>query len=109
MAHSDPVPLVDANGHVFAVLVGQPKDPAYTASTCKAYDAIIREGIAASFLSSMKHHHRGLFAAINVGLSYGQGQVVPSWLHNDEYDGVADRLLANEHVARMATFASGNC
>jgi NAD dependent epimerase/dehydratase family enzyme len=87
--------------------VGQPNDPKYANSTRLAYNALLRESMAAKFPASMRHHRRGLFAAVNVGLSYGQGQTAPSWLHNDDYDPLADRLLANEHVARMAIFASG--
>jgi hypothetical protein len=55
----------------------------------------------------MRQHRRGLFAAINVGLSYGKGQSTPTWLHNNAYEGLVARLLANEHLNRLATFASG--
>ncbi|KAJ6569468.1 hypothetical protein B0H19DRAFT_235951 [Mycena capillaripes] len=48
---------------------------------------------------------RDLFAAVNVGLSYGKGQTTPSWLRTD-YDELANRLLANPHVGHIATFAS---
>jgi hypothetical protein len=54
----------------------------------------------------MYKHRRGFFAAINVGLSYGKGQAVPSWLHTD-YDDLTNRLLVNPDITRMATFASG--
>jgi hypothetical protein len=106
MLCSDPHPLVDVHGRVFAVLVGQPRRPEYAASVAAAYDAITREGIAARFPAPMYKHRRGFFAAINVGLSYGKGQAVPSWLHTD-YDDLANRLLANPDITRMATFASG--
>ncbi|KAF7304234.1 hypothetical protein HMN09_00824400 [Mycena chlorophos] len=52
-----------------------------------------------------KKHRRGLFAAINVGVSYGQGQTKPSWLKSD-YEATAERLLANTDIQRMALFAS---
>jgi hypothetical protein len=104
---SDPSPLVNAHNRVFAILVGQPNNPTYANSTRLAYNALLRESMAAKFPASMYHHRRGLFAAVNIGLSYSQGQTAPSWLHNGDYNPLADRLLANEHVARMATFASG--
>ncbi|KAJ6538071.1 hypothetical protein B0H19DRAFT_962212 [Mycena capillaripes] len=53
----------------------------------------------------MRKHRCGLFAAVNVGLSYGKGQTAPSWLCTN-YDELANRLLANSHIGRMATFAS---
>ncbi|KAF8144080.1 hypothetical protein K438DRAFT_1462156, partial [Mycena galopus ATCC 62051] len=62
-------------------------------------------GTEARFPASMRKHRRGLFAAINVGLSYGKGQKVPSWLHNKEYDALADGLLANPYINRLASFA----
>ncbi|KAF8214561.1 hypothetical protein K438DRAFT_1562944, partial [Mycena galopus ATCC 62051] len=45
------------------------------------------------------------FTAINVGLSYGKGQNLPTWLHNKEYDALADGLLANCYIKRLAGFA----
>ncbi|KAJ7835463.1 hypothetical protein B0H14DRAFT_3087528 [Mycena olivaceomarginata] len=50
-------------------------------------------------------HRRGLFAAITVGLSYGKGQASPCWLNAKEYTAVAEDLLENEDVGRMAGFA----
>ncbi|KAJ7816822.1 hypothetical protein B0H13DRAFT_2217964 [Mycena leptocephala] len=101
----DPQPLVDVHGRVFAVLVGQPRGNKYAASVAAAYDTITREGMAARFPAPMYKHRRGLFAAINVGISYGKGQSVPSWLQTP-YDDLANRLLGNRDITRMATFAS---
>ncbi|KAJ6593719.1 hypothetical protein B0H19DRAFT_920130, partial [Mycena capillaripes] len=100
-----PQPLVDVHGRVFAVLVGQPRGDEYAASVAAAYNIITHEGIAARFPASMRKHRRGLYAAVSVGLSYGQGQAAPSWLHTD-YDNLANRLLGNSHINRLATFAS---
>ncbi|KAJ7050760.1 hypothetical protein C8F01DRAFT_1000102, partial [Mycena amicta] len=97
-------PLVDRTGRVFAVLAGQPKNPQYASSVKRAYEAITRAGMAARFPASMRKHRRGLFAAINVGLSYGQGQVDASWLRSD-YADTAEELLANEDIQIMASFA----
>ncbi|KAJ6569308.1 hypothetical protein B0H19DRAFT_939373, partial [Mycena capillaripes] len=98
-------PLVDVHGRIFAVLVGQPRSEEYTASVQAAYDAITQEGINARFPAWMCKHRHGLFAAMNVGLSYGKGQTTPSWLRTD-YNDLANRLLANSHIGCMATFAS---
>lgn len=54
----------------------------------------------------MRHHRRGLFAAITVGLNFGKGQTAPSWLDNKRYTDLSRRLLANKDIIRMANFAS---
>ncbi|KAJ7790143.1 hypothetical protein B0H14DRAFT_2396692, partial [Mycena olivaceomarginata] len=103
-------PLVDLHSRVFAVLVGQPCKHKYQASVRATYNRITAEGIAAGFPAHMRKHRRGLFAVINVSLTYGKGCATPSWLNNKEYcciSPLAERLLANPHINRMANFASG--
>ncbi|KAJ7203289.1 hypothetical protein GGX14DRAFT_570173 [Mycena pura] len=78
-------PLSDNAGRIFAVLAGQPDNHEWRAAVSRAYDAIKQEGDAADFPTSMRRHRRGLFAAINVGLSYGKGVPVPTWLDAKEY------------------------
>ncbi|KAJ7857095.1 hypothetical protein B0H14DRAFT_2352389 [Mycena olivaceomarginata] len=102
----DPCPLIDSKGRIFAVLAGQPRDPSYKTSVAAAFGAIMQEGTAARFPAIMRKHRRGLFAVINVGLTFGKGAKVPSWLMPTDYTAMTERLLANEHIARMATFAS---
>ncbi|KAJ7091642.1 hypothetical protein C8R44DRAFT_719715 [Mycena epipterygia] len=99
-------PLVDGTGRIFAVLAGQPDNEEYRAAIARAYAFIKAEGIAAQFPASMRHHRRGLFAAINLGLNIGKGQLVPSWLDNKEYTDLSRRLLTNKDIIRMANFAS---
>ncbi|KAF8146271.1 hypothetical protein K438DRAFT_1781143 [Mycena galopus ATCC 62051] len=50
------------------------------------------EWAEARFPASMHKHHRGLFAVINIGLSYGKGQTT-GW------------LLTNPYLNRLASFA----
>ncbi|KAF8176653.1 hypothetical protein K438DRAFT_1908668 [Mycena galopus ATCC 62051] len=102
---STPRPLLDCNGRIIAVLAGRPAGEDYRAAAAAAFCAIRDAGAEARFPASMRKHRRGLFAAINVGLSYGKGQQVPSWLHNEEYDALADGLLANSYLNRLASFA----
>ncbi|KAJ7832528.1 hypothetical protein B0H14DRAFT_3463313 [Mycena olivaceomarginata] len=102
----NPHPLVDREGRIFMVLVGQIDDAPYRAATARAFSFIKQEGIAAEFPAAMRHHRRGLFAAMNVGLTFGKGQTVPTWLDNKNYTGLAEGLLCNPDVTRMATFAS---
>ncbi|KAJ7358529.1 hypothetical protein DFH08DRAFT_687585, partial [Mycena albidolilacea] len=103
----DAHPLVDIHGRVFAVLVGQPRKQKYQASVHAAYDTIANEGIAAGLPAYMRKHRRGLFAAINVGLTYGMDCTIPCWLNNKNYNPLAGRLLADPHINKMANFASG--
>ncbi|KAF8131269.1 hypothetical protein K438DRAFT_1551900, partial [Mycena galopus ATCC 62051] len=102
----DARPLLDSKGRVFLVLAGQPTDNGYPEAVSRAYDAIKKEGMRADFPPDMRNHRRGLFAAMSVGLILGQGQKIPTWLDNGDRTDLAQRLLANEHIARMAHYAS---
>ncbi|KAJ7243702.1 hypothetical protein C8J57DRAFT_1083566 [Mycena rebaudengoi] len=99
-------PLVDLQDRIFAVLVGQPCDEAYAQAARRVFDLIRREGNASAFPSSMSKHRRGPFPALNVGLSYGKGQRVPSFLDNGIYASMLARLVGDPDVKRMATSAS---
>ncbi|KAJ7233283.1 hypothetical protein B0H12DRAFT_1028599 [Mycena haematopus] len=99
-------PLVDAQGRILAVLVGQPDDDGYRTAVRRAFDFISSEGCGARFPASMRHHRRGLFAAINIGLTHGKGQLAPTWMDNGVYTPLVARLLANQDIIRMANFAS---
>jgi hypothetical protein len=94
------------HGRIFVVLAGQPCKHKYHTSVCAAYDIITAQGIATGFPVSMRKHCRSLFAAINVGLTYGKGCSTPSWLDNKQYDPIAQCLLADTHINRIANFAS---
>ncbi|KAJ7673412.1 hypothetical protein B0H14DRAFT_3537683 [Mycena olivaceomarginata] len=98
--------LVDIHGHVFAVLAGQLCKHNYQVSVHAAYNLIIKDGIAAGFSAHMQEHRHGLFATINITLTYGKGCTVPSWLNNKDYDPLTEHLLANPNINRLANFAS---
>ncbi|KAF8144405.1 hypothetical protein K438DRAFT_1910946 [Mycena galopus ATCC 62051] len=102
---STPRPLLDRHGCIIAVLAGRPAGEDYRAAAAAAFCAIRDAGAEARFPASMRKHRRGLFAAINIGLSYGKGQTMPTWLHNKEYDALADGLLANPYLNRLVSFA----
>ncbi len=74
----------------------------------EAFDEIMLEGEAAKFRKS-SGHHRGHFPAVNVGISYGKGQKVPSRLQNGVLAAIVSRLVGSQAVIRMATYASGEC
>ncbi|KAJ7829965.1 hypothetical protein B0H14DRAFT_2593601 [Mycena olivaceomarginata] len=102
----DARPLVDNTGRIFAVLAGQPTKGRYSEAVVRAYDFIKAQGQASHFPAAMCRHRRGLFAAINVGLTYGKGQRAPTWMDNKDHTSLAQQLLANEDITRMANFAS---
>ncbi|KAJ7790911.1 hypothetical protein B0H14DRAFT_3501152 [Mycena olivaceomarginata] len=85
----DAYPLVDVHGRIFAVLAGQPRKQEYHASVRAAYDIITAQGIVAGFPADG-----------NIGCSF------PSWIDNKQYDPIAQCLLADPHINRMANFAS---
>ncbi|KAJ7328019.1 hypothetical protein DFH08DRAFT_671337, partial [Mycena albidolilacea] len=78
----------------------------YRAAVSRAYAFLKKEGDEAAFPTDMRRHRRGLFAAINVGLTFGKGQMVPTWLENKSYTALTNRLLANPDIVHMASFAS---
>ncbi|KAJ7830573.1 hypothetical protein B0H14DRAFT_2365716, partial [Mycena olivaceomarginata] len=100
------IPILDAHGRIITVLAGQPSDPAYAKSATRVFELLEKEWINTCFASAMAKHRRGGFVALNVGLSYCKGQTVPCRLNNGEHMALLGRLLADEDVTRMATFAS---
>ncbi|KAJ7855628.1 hypothetical protein B0H14DRAFT_3448935 [Mycena olivaceomarginata] len=100
------IPILDAHGRIITVLAGQPSDPTYAKSATRVFELLEKERINACFASAMAKHRRGGFVALNVGLSYCKGQTVPCRLNNGEHTALLGRLLADEDVTRMATFAS---
>ncbi|KAJ7044324.1 hypothetical protein C8F04DRAFT_990742 [Mycena alexandri] len=100
-----PRPILDCYGRIVAVLAGQPDRPEYRASTDLAFTAMRNATNTTRFPAAMKKHRRGLFAAVNVGLSYGKGQSIPGWLDGKDYRELAEEMLANAGIQRMAGFA----
>ncbi|KAJ7849676.1 hypothetical protein B0H14DRAFT_3452376 [Mycena olivaceomarginata] len=98
--------IPDAHGHIITVLAGQLSDPVYAKSATRVFELLEKERINTCFASAMAKHRRGGFVALNVGLSYCKGQTVPCRLNNGEHAALLGRLLADEDVTRMATFAS---
>ncbi|KAJ7846777.1 hypothetical protein B0H13DRAFT_2238851 [Mycena leptocephala] len=84
---STPLPIVDNQGRIFLVLAGQPRNAAYAAAAHGAFADIMQAGINACFPADMRRHRRGLYAVIN------------------EYNSLADGLLASGNVKRLAGFA----
>lgn len=54
-------------------------------------------------------NRRGNFAAVNYGISYGQGSQKPHWLKCDEHNEVMRAILSNPSIKRLGNFASCKC
>lgn len=99
-------PIIDpATKKVFMVLVPPPDDPTFAESGLRVYDLLANTGLTAKFSKEQKIHRRGNFPAINVGLTYGQGNKKPTNLLNSDPAAV-DTLLVDKDVNRLAGYAS---
>ncbi|KAK0187164.1 hypothetical protein F5146DRAFT_1105028 [Armillaria mellea] len=105
MTFSDPRPIVDAEDQIIAVMAGQPSDLMYGSSYMDAFDEIMLEGEAAKFCKSSSHRW-GCFPAVNVGISYGKGQKIPSCVQNGVLASIVNRLMGSKAVIWMAMYAS---
>ncbi|KAK0502400.1 hypothetical protein EDD18DRAFT_1065079, partial [Armillaria luteobubalina] len=99
-------PIVDCQGRIVVVMVGQPHDPSYSAACMEAHDTILCEGAAANFCKPSNNHRCGGFPAVNIRILYGKGQKAPSRLQNGTLAAIINRLVGSEAVMRMATYAS---
>ncbi|KAJ2936881.1 hypothetical protein H1R20_g216, partial [Candolleomyces eurysporus] len=71
----------------------------------RAFEFLEQCRTAETFHKAESDHRRGDFPAVNYGITYGPGSFEPVLLqcrHND----MMARILLNEHVIRLATFAS---
>ncbi|KAJ7109051.1 hypothetical protein C8R43DRAFT_904942 [Mycena crocata] len=104
--HSCSKPIVDAHGRIIAVLAGQPRDRTYAEDAAAAFAAMAGERSTAQFPATLSVHPRGPFPALNIGLTYGKGQRVPSYHSHPHYGALLQRLIGNPGIRRMAIFAS---
>ncbi|KAF5377194.1 hypothetical protein D9615_006459 [Tricholomella constricta] len=82
-------------------------DPSYAESCRRAYEAIMEEGRRANFSDAEHNHRRGNFPAINVGVTMAPGAAHPTNLGLGPHKGMAQRLLNNPDIMRIAHFADG--
>lgn len=102
-----PRPVVDSAGRIFMVLAGRPDYPSYVAAADTAADLLYHESRKADFSVSEAHHRRGNFPALATGVSYGQGQTMPTNLVHETHASLLSRLVGNDAMQRMASFADG--
>lgn len=120
-------PILDKNGLVVAVLVGAPANDASWYGACDdAYNLLRDKAPVFNFTKKAADHRRGKFPAVNVGISFGGGQMVSgsnhfahSCTHNlskhkapgnlchpKVQTKVLDDILASTCFIRIAGFAS---
>lgn len=87
------------------VLVPPPADPTFADSGQRIFELLSKTGKTAKLSKDQKIHRRGNFPAINVGLTYGQGNKKPTNLLNSDPSAV-ETLLNNNDVKRFAGYAS---
>ncbi|EMD33445.1 hypothetical protein CERSUDRAFT_22896, partial [Gelatoporia subvermispora B] len=103
-----PTVLVDKHDVIFAVLAGRPINDASWDSVCdSAADAMHLAHKKASFTEKYKTNRRGDFDSLSIGVSFGGGQEVPSFLsHSDKNQRALSSLLENSNICRIARFGS---
>ncbi|TFK61426.1 hypothetical protein BDN72DRAFT_936115, partial [Pluteus cervinus] len=101
-----PRPILDGDGRVFAVLVGQPDNPNFATSCDRVLSLMLQEGETVEFLRKDKRHRRGNFPAVNVGVMHGKGTQHPINISTAPYASTIQRLLENPDVQRLAAFSS---
>jgi len=65
---------------------------------------MMQEALTANFHPNLLRHRRGNFVALNIGVTHGKGTQHPVNLDHHEHEEMVARLLASEHVQRMASF-----
>jgi hypothetical protein len=98
--------LIDLTNWIFAVLAGRPNDLTYMEAVANAAHTIDREGSNTTFSPEEKDHRRGLYPAVSIGVSYGNGQTELAFLSRHNHDKILSRLTNDPSIQRLATFAS---
>ena len=101
--------IFDSKDRVIGACVGPPDIAEWPAVHCAAFEKANAEREQATFAKEEHKHRRGRFPAINVGISMGTGPSHPGVLELGDHTGIAERLVADPNIIRMANHASGTC
>ncbi|KAF9488595.1 hypothetical protein BDN71DRAFT_1403063, partial [Pleurotus eryngii] len=102
-----PCPLVDSAGHIFAVLIGRPRDHSFIADCQRMYNEMAFKLKGFDFKEEDCSHRRSAFPALPVGISYGNGQMQPSRLSVGESGAQVaglSHLLQSRAVQHITSF-----
>ena len=100
----DPRPILDPNGHIFAVLAGMPADPTYKASATSVFEEFKAAGQMERFNAKERSHHRGHFPTVMFGISSGNGQPAPARLKTGCHGELVGMLLESAGLSRIANY-----
>ncbi|KAK0495261.1 hypothetical protein EDD18DRAFT_1310019 [Armillaria luteobubalina] len=100
------IPIADDEGHVIAVLAGQPEDPNWESIHTLVSALLDQSRGECTFSWKQQKHRCSRYLALSVGISFGGGQRC-----NLHHEGTTAQVLATliNHIAfiRLAGFASG--
>ncbi|KAJ3553740.1 hypothetical protein NP233_g12576 [Leucocoprinus birnbaumii] len=99
-----PRPILDINRRVCAVLAGQPDDKDYEIKCRGVYEAMTSAVSSVVFDDKDKHHVRGDYPVLNVGLTPGQGSTHPINVDLGKYERVVEELLKNDFIQAIARY-----
>jgi len=102
------IPLVDAEGRIFAVLAGQPVDENWPEVQQQGADCLEEARLQCNVSSYGFKHRRGAFPTLRCGVSYGGGQTKPQNLCNGPRNQkILEEINGQDCFKRIARFASG--
>lgn len=102
-------PIVDKLGRVVAVVAPPPSDASYLMSAERACRKMKQElsHIHPNPIGQIDPKRGNGFLALNVGLSYGNGHTKPCIRNLGAFQYLADALLGNEDIQRLASYQDG--
>jgi hypothetical protein len=89
------------------VLTGCPDDPTYLDAVQDAMLEMTAEAKSATFAPCKQKHRCDEYAAVSVGISFGNGQLEPSRLQDSTHNAMLACLLKSKAISWLATYASG--
>ncbi|KAJ3575540.1 hypothetical protein NP233_g1027 [Leucocoprinus birnbaumii] len=97
-----PRPILDIDQRVCAVLAGEPNVNEYEIKCRGVYEAMASAASSIVFYDKDKHHIRGDYPVLNVGLTPGQGSLHPTNVNLGRYEPVVEELLKNDFIKEIA-------
>lgn len=99
---------MDSSKRIYAVYAGIPNDDGYETNAEDLYHELERCRQEATFLPGEVDHRRGLFPAVNFGISQGNGKGPASRLKTGHHGVLINSLLRSERLNfRIANFPDG--
>jgi hypothetical protein len=101
------IPIIDRDGRLVAILAGHPDDKTWSDVSSQAAKAL--ENARQSCSIKKNDPRRGIFSALQCGVSYGGGQTMPQNLcpENDVNANVLDDLNQTVAFQRINGFSNG--